>query len=90
MAHESTHMTMTESRPKRFGEGIGRVHNTWNVFQNNFAIRLPFLNRKVLNVDMPRSRRRALGVDHEDGGRIVFIQCGRIQLWVAQVQEDGA
>jgi hypothetical protein len=41
----------------------------------------PFMNRKVLNVDVPRTFSRSIRVHHVDGGHFIFIQQGRPRWW---------
>ena len=41
----------------------------------------PFLNRKVLNVDVPITFSKSIRVHHVDGGHVIFIQQGRLRWW---------
>jgi hypothetical protein len=41
----------------------------------------PFMNRKVLNDDVPRTFSRSIRVHHVDGGHVIFIQQGRPRWW---------
>ena len=90
VTHEAVGVTMMERSTQRFGEGIGRVDDAGDMFQDNFALGFPFLNGKVLDVDVARARCRAARVDHEDSSSVVFVENGGIRLGITKFGEDGA
>ncbi len=60
-----------------FGKGIAGIDNPFDFSQDNLTRFLPILNRKVLDVNVARSFGRTVGIDHFDGGGVVFVQVGR-------------
>ena len=50
----------------------------------------PFLNSKMLDINMARTRGRAVLIDDGNGCLIVHVQFGRLRLSVAQFREDHA
>ena len=72
----------------RFGVCISRVDATRNVDKDNAAVSFPFLNRKMLNVNMASTRSRAIFVDYVDSSFIIDIEAGGARLRKAKVRED--
>ena len=73
MTHQATNMTEVESGAERFSEGVRRIDDTRDVAKDNIAVGLPFLNGKVLNVNMSRTWRRSTCVDHQDCRLVVLV-----------------
>ena len=89
MPHQTSDMSMVQRGPKGFGQRIGSINDTRNMSENDFAISLPFLNGKMLYVDVARSRGRTTCVDHQYGGGVIFVERSGLDLSVAQFVEDG-
>ena len=88
VTHGTTDMAGMENPAKSFGGGIGNIDGSMNVDHFDDATGAPFLNSKVLDVDMARAFGRAVFVDHGDGSLIVFVKRSRAGLWVAELGED--
>ena len=71
-------------------KGVGWVENARDVLQDNVALLFPFLNSEVLNGDVARARRWLGGIDHQDGGLIIFVQGSRAMLLEPEFHENGA
>ena len=90
VTHQAAYMSMVQSQSEGLGEGISRVSDPGNVRENNLAMGFPLLNCKMLNVDVTGPGSRTTSIDHEDCGSVVFVQGGRLRLWIAEFREDGA
>jgi hypothetical protein len=55
---------------KSLGSLISGIHNTRDMEQSNKLVCTPFLNRKMLDINMPTTRRRFILIDHGDGGQV--------------------
>ena len=88
VTHQTSDMSMVQSRSEGLGEGISRVHNPGNVRDVNLATGFPFLDSKMLDVDVTGPGSRSISVNHEDRGGIVFVQCGRLGLWDSQGRKE--
>ena len=52
MTHHAAHMSKMQGGAQRLGEGIGRIDDTRDVTENDVALGFPFLNRKMLDIDV--------------------------------------
>ncbi len=52
MTHQTANMAMMKSRSKQLGERLGRVDDSRDLHQDNVTVSFPFLNCKMLYVDM--------------------------------------
>lgn len=52
MAHQSAGMAMVESRAEGLGERVGGIDDTRDMLENDCTVHLPFLDGKVLDIDM--------------------------------------
>ena len=84
MTHEAANMTMMKRGSKRFRQGIRGVDDTRNVRKNNLIRCLPFLEGKMLDVDMTSARRGTTRINHQDGGSVVFKQRSWAELRVPE------
>ena len=83
-------MAAVEDPAKVLGELVGRVDDTREVLHDDVATLAPFLDGEVLNVDVAGAFGRAGGVDHVDGGLVVFVKDRRASLGEAEFVKDGA
>ena len=73
MAHHAPDMAMMEGGAKRFGKGIGNVNDSGYMEQNDFMVRFPLLDSKMLDINMARTGSGAIGVDHKYSSCIIFV-----------------
>jgi hypothetical protein len=52
MAHHAAGVTVVKPPTKSFGKGIGHVDDACNMLHENITISAPFLNGKVLDIDL--------------------------------------
>ncbi len=77
VSHCSTKMPMMECPTKRFCFVVGRIYDTRNVMHLDFTIVLPFLNCKVLNINVMRSSSQFGIINHINRCLIIFINNSR-------------
>ena len=58
--------------------------------KGNDAALSPFLNGKVLDIDMSCPRCRSVFVHHGNGGLVVDMHVSRHIAWITELIEDGA
>ena len=80
MAHEAGCMTIMEGIAKGLGALIRWVKNTGDMLDKEITVSTPFLNGKVLDVDVTGPSSRFVLIDHGNGGLVVNIQRG----WVGR------
>ena len=79
-----------ESPAKTFRSLIRWVDEGRDVFQSDFLGRLPFLNSKVLDVDMSGPICGLLCVDHSDSRHVIFIDRAWTVDHVSELFQDRA
>ena len=87
MAHRAADMATVEDPAKCFGQSVRGVDRAGDMLQNKVALILPFLNGKMLDVDMPGAGRGFGGIHHEDSGLVVLIQHRRAVLHETEFSE---
>ena len=90
MAHRATDMAAVEDPAERFGQSIRGVDRARDMLQNNIALIFPFLNGKMLDVNMPGADRGFGGIHHEDSRFVVLIQHRRAVLHETEFSENRA
>ena len=88
MTHQTANVTMVKCSAERFCERISRIDNTRDMFEYDLKICLPLLNRKVLDVNVARTRRGATGINHEYRSCIVLVQACRLMLDIPELGKD--
>jgi hypothetical protein len=73
-------MAQVQCPTESFGCLISHVDNTGQMVHDNNAVAPPFLDCKVLDVNMPRVQRGFPFVDHGDGRNVIFEQWCRAVL----------
>jgi hypothetical protein len=83
-------MTGMKGPTKGFGFLVRGIQNAGEVADNDQAISTPFLNGKVLDVNVPGPRSGAVLVDHVNGRTIVNVDLGGTGGKIAEILEDKA
>ena len=73
MSHQAAYMTEMQRWSESLRERVGRVDNARDVAQYDVTVRFPFLNRKVLYVNVTRPRCGTTGIDHENSSLVIFV-----------------
>jgi hypothetical protein len=71
-------------------ESITGVDDTIEVGKEDVACFAPILNGKVLDFDVTRLFGRLVGINHFDGGLVVFIEEGGSILSKSELSQDGS
>jgi hypothetical protein len=82
-------MAVVQQPTKGLSEGIGGVNSSPYVAQDHFTFGHPFLQGKMLDVNVAAPISGALGVGHHDGSRIIFIDFSSLQLLEGKIYKDG-
>jgi hypothetical protein len=69
-------MTRVQSPTESFGRLISHIDNAGQMVHDNNAAASPFLNCKVLDVNMPGVRCGLSFVDHSDGRNVILAYNG--------------
>ena len=80
---------VVKSGTKGLCQRIRRVHNIRDVRENNLAVGLPFLQSKVLDIDVASERCRTVCIHHKDDRGIFLEGSRRRELWLSEHEEDG-
>ena len=83
-------MTRVQSPTESFGGLVSRIDHTRDVVHLDDTTPLPLLNRKILNVNVPRARGGLILVDHSDGCHVVLVEWSRRGLGKAELVKDRA
>ena len=74
VTHQMAIMEIMKGSVEGFCQRVCRVDKSRDVLEDDVAISFPFLQRKMLNVNMPRTWSGSVGVDHhKDIGRILVL-----------------
>ncbi len=85
MTHQTSAMTSMEDPAEGLGKVVRWVENSSDVVHDNVLRVLPVLDGKVLDINVTRTFRRDLGVDHIDSRHIVFVDRSRTSLRKAEL-----
>ena len=80
-------MAQVQGPSESFGRLISHIDNTGQMVHDNNAVASPFLNCKVLDVNMPRVRCGFSLVDHGDGRNVILVQWCRAILQNAKLKQ---
>jgi hypothetical protein len=69
---------------------VTRIDDATKVGENNLSSFAPILDGEVLNIDLPLSFGGFVGIHHLDGGFIIFMNWGGIQLSKSKLSQDRA
>ena len=81
-------MAVMERGTEGLGQRICGVNDAGDMGENNFVGSFPFLEGKVLNVDMASTRRWTTRVDHQDCRSVILEQRSRANLRVPKFRKD--
>jgi hypothetical protein len=81
-------MAMMERGAQGLCQRIGGVDNARDVREDDLLGSFPFLEGKMLDVDMTGTWCGAICIDHQDCRGVIFEQGGRTKLWVPKLEED--
>ena len=90
MTHGAADMTRVKNPAKSFGGGIGNIDGGGDVYHANDTAGAPFLDCKMLDVNVARALGGAVLVNHSDGGLIILVEGCRARLRVAEFSKNGA
>ena len=90
VAHSTTDMAIVKQRGKRFGTGITRINGTSNMEQKKFITGMPFLDGKMLDINMARTGSRAAVINHSNGSLIIHIHGRRTIRRETKLCQNGA
>jgi hypothetical protein len=90
VSHRVPDMTRVKDPTESLGACIGRIDGGWDVKHANDTPGAPFLDSKVLNVDVMRTSSRAIFIDHGDGCLIVFVDMSSSRLRVTKLSQNVA
>ena len=76
MSHTAAGMTSMQHTPKSLGKIITGIHRSGEMFHDKVALFAPFLNGKVLDLDVSSTRRGPRFVDHMQRCKIIDQQTG--------------
>ena len=76
MSHATASMARVEHPTKSFGHVVTQVDDTWAVTQNDVALVAPFLNGKMLDLDVASTRSGTRFIDHGNRSLIVNEERG--------------
>jgi hypothetical protein len=76
-------------RSKGFGERICGVNDAGDMGKKYLLIGFPFLDCKMLDVDVAQARGRLACVNHKDGSSIILVERSRSALRIPQSRENG-
>jgi len=85
VSHHAADMAVVKRWPQRFCEGIRWVDDPGDMAENDVAVGFPFLDGKVLDIDMSRTRGRAAGINHQDGSFVILVEYGRSRLRIVEL-----
>jgi len=88
VTHGATDVSGMEGPTEGLGLCIRGIEDAGNVLHGDDATSLPFLNRKVLDVDMTGASSRLVFVDHHDCREVVLIEDRRGRLSEAELGEN--
>lgn len=88
VSHGTTSMAGVEDPAKNLGGLIRHVDSGRNVLHLDVPSTLPFLDSKVLNVDVTGTRSGLPTVDHVNGSLVVFMKNGGALLLKSKFLED--
>ena len=88
MSHETADMTVVKGGTKGLGQRVRRVHDTRDMREDNLAVGLPFLQSKVLYINVASARCRTACVHHKDSRSIILEESRRCKLWLSELEED--
>ena len=88
MTHQTANMAMMKRRCERIGERVGRVDDSRDICQDNLTVSFPFLNCKMLYVNMTRSWGRGASIIQQNSGSIIFVESTWLVLLVAKLGKD--
>ena len=89
MAHSTMEVTRMELEGERFSSGIRRIDRSRDMCEQDVAIRAPFLNGKMLDVDVTSTRCWTIVVDHGDSSLVVDVYFSRIADGKAEIGQNG-
>ena len=72
MAHDATCMSLMEHPSQRFGEIVAWVDHTRDMTKDDVALLLPFLDSKVLNINVSRTIGGGSCIDDLDCRHVVL------------------
>ena len=73
VAQSTTDMAIVKQSSKWFGTGITRINRTSNMKQKKFVTGTPFLDGKMLDINMASTGSRAGVINHSNGSLIIHI-----------------
>ena len=88
MSHATACMARMEHPSKNLGQIIARIENPCEMFHDNVAFLAPFLNGKVLDLDVTSTRCGTVFVDHRFCSLIVDVQQGWCRGQSIKFKED--
>jgi len=83
VAHSSARMTSVQLRAQSFGGLVGGIQRSREMRDHDLLAHAPFLDSKVLNVDVARAGGRLVLVDHGNSSHVVHMENSRARLHVA-------
>jgi hypothetical protein len=76
VAHNTANVSVMQNPAERLGLSVRGVYHTRDVCELDIAALSPFLDRKVLNVVVPRTFSRSIRIHHIDGSLVLLVkQC---------------
>ena len=90
MAHDATSVATMKLATKGFSSLIRRVENTSQVGHHDDLTLPPFLDGKVLNINMARARGGSIVIDHIDSCKVVNMKEGGARWEIAKVMQNRA
>ena len=90
MAHSAGRVTGMQLRTQSLGGLVGGIERSRKMGDHNLLTLAPFLNGKMLDVDVTRAGGGFVLVDHGNGRHIVNMENSGTVLLVAQLEKDPA
>ena len=90
VAHRTAGVAAVEDPAKVLSKLVRGIDNTREETHDDVPLLAPLLDSEVLHVHVAGAFGRTGGVDHVDGGLVVFMEDGRAALSETEFVEDGS
>jgi hypothetical protein len=89
VAHNAANVSVMQNPTEGLGLSVCGVYDTRDVCELDVAALSPFLDRKVLNVDVTRAFSRPIRVHHVDGSLVILVKQSRPRWGETKLDENG-
>ena len=90
VSHGMVHMLLVKGPAEHFGSLVRGVDDPWDVAHNDDLVVMPFLNGKVLDINVAGMRHWLLLVNHCNCSLIVHVEWSQQRLSESEFDKDRA